>query len=196
MTQGMTHGMSYTSTYTSWAAMCARCKAKEGDKRYKYYAGRGITVCERWNKFENFYADMGERPAGHTLDRIDNDKGYFKENCRWATRREQVNNRSCNILVEFREGQYTLEELAALAKKPLSIIKMRHWLGWDGEKIVTTPVKTKVRSFLYEGETLTVKQLAERTGISAVTIRSRAGRGWTVDEIVNTPIRKDRRYHE
>ncbi len=63
----------------------------------KHYFDRGITIEDyRWNNFENFYADMGERPEGLTLERIDNDKGYYKENCKWATHKEQVNNRRCS----------------------------------------------------------------------------------------------------
>lgn len=74
-------------TYTTWLSMHARCKHKD---RHKYW--RHIEVCERWKFFENFLEDMGERPIGKTLDRIDNDKGYFKENCRWATAIEQRRN--------------------------------------------------------------------------------------------------------
>lgn len=86
------HNLSKTKTYASWNAMINRChrKNKHGEK---YYKNRGITVCERWlDSFENFLADMGERPLGKTLDRINNDKNYEPENCRWATPKEQRKN--------------------------------------------------------------------------------------------------------
>jgi len=76
------HGMAGTSTYNTWIAMKARCD-KETDKEYKNYGCRGISYCKEWSKFQNFYADMGERPKGLQLDRIDNDGNYCKENCRW-----------------------------------------------------------------------------------------------------------------
>jgi hypothetical protein len=79
-------------TYSSWTNMWTRCTNTKRDK-YKNYGGRGITVCEHWKNFENFLADMGERPEGLTLDRKDNELGYFKENCRWATSEEQSLNK-------------------------------------------------------------------------------------------------------
>jgi len=80
-----THGMFNTSTYSSWEAMKLRC-LNPNSKYYKNYGGRSITVCERWMKFENFFADMDERPKGYELHRIDNDKGYFPTNCEWKDR--------------------------------------------------------------------------------------------------------------
>lgn len=81
-----------TSTYKSWRSMMQRCYLETSDS-YPWYGERGITVCKRWHKFENFLADMGERPANKTLDRKNNNKGYSKANCRWATDLEQARNK-------------------------------------------------------------------------------------------------------
>lgn len=87
-----THAISASSTYESWKAMRVRCFRKTFIN-YKNYGGRGITVCDRWMKFENFVADMGLRPEGKTLDRIDNDGNYGPGNCKWSTPAEQIQNR-------------------------------------------------------------------------------------------------------
>ncbi|MCX4458486.1 hypothetical protein OOK58_41990 [Streptomyces sp. NBC_01728] len=86
------HGMCGTSIYWTWSDMVARC-TNPRHKRYADYGARGITVCERWRDFANFLADMGDRPPGLELDRIDNDRGYEPSNCRWADRSTQMKNR-------------------------------------------------------------------------------------------------------
>ena len=86
------HGWVNTPTHNTWRDMLARCR-QPSNPSYVYYAARGISVCEHWQLFENFLADMGERPLGHTLDRLDNDGNYEPSNCRWATPKQQAANR-------------------------------------------------------------------------------------------------------
>ncbi len=93
-----THGMTHTRTYKSWQAMIDRA-TNPNNPQHKDYLGRGITVCEEWKSFENFYRDMGERPVNMTLDRIDNDGMYIRHNCRWATPKQQANNRRITSLM-------------------------------------------------------------------------------------------------
>lgn len=99
-----THHMSGTPTYTTWRKMRERCRNPKS-AQWKWYGARGISVCARWESFENFLADMGERPAGHTLDRYPNrDGNYEPGNCRWANHAEQIlgQERTIHVVIEGR----------------------------------------------------------------------------------------------
>ena len=89
------HGMSGTLIYQLWSSMKARC-TNPRDPGWRRYGGRGITVCRRWRTFDNFLADMGTKPAGKSIDRLNNDGDYEPSNCRWATPKQQANNRRTN----------------------------------------------------------------------------------------------------
>lgn len=106
------HGQSRTKTYSIWAGLKRRCSEKATGKTKKLYFDKGIRVCERWQKFENFLDDMGERPQGKTIDRIDGNGHYEPSNCRWATPKEQGNNTSANNLVEYNGKRQTISQWA------------------------------------------------------------------------------------
>ena len=134
---GHAKGGKTTPTYKSWVAMKRRCYSLR-DKRYLHYGAKGITVCERWHLFENFLADMGERPEGKTLDRKENDKGYYLENCRWATSFEQNNNQSRNRKITYNGKTQNATEWANELKIRPHILFNRINSGWDLERALQT----------------------------------------------------------
>lgn len=105
-----THGHTQTKTYKTWSCMFTRCY-NERDKSFRFYGAKGVRVCERWKSFENFLADMGERPDGMTLDRIDSAKWYGPDNCRWATIADQQRNRSDNVWCELNGARMVRAEV-------------------------------------------------------------------------------------
>jgi hypothetical protein len=114
------HRMCYTSEYGTWDAMIQRCTNKK-NKAFKNYGAKGIGVCKKWMDFELFHLDMGDRPNDKsTLDRIDNSKGYYKENCRWADRFIQNNNTSRNIFYEYDGKKLTLSQWSRELKRKRS----------------------------------------------------------------------------
>lgn len=109
-----THLMAGTRIYKLWAQMRNRC-SNPNDPGWLLYGGRGITVCDRWRSFENFYADMGERPPGTSLDRMNNAGDYEPGNCRWATASEQARNKRSNIYLTHDGVTRTLTDWARAA---------------------------------------------------------------------------------
>lgn len=139
------HGKDGSRVHRAWVSMRSRCSDPKVPS-YKDYGGRGIGVCESWNTFEGFYADMGDVPVGMSLERIDNSKGYSPENCRWASMEEQNNNRRNNLILQF---QGRIQSLTRWAREvgisPISL-KSRISLGWDVERALTTPIDKRKAS--------------------------------------------------
>lgn len=135
-----THGQSESAEFKIWLGILQRC-TNPNNRAYRDYGGRGITVCERWESFENFYADMGERPAGHSIDRIDNDGPYCPENCHWATRGEQRRNSRKVIRVEYQGKTMVLLDWAKELGFTYPTLKHRFQRGWSVERAFTTPAR-------------------------------------------------------
>lgn len=132
-----------TKTYRSWHSMVKRC-TNPNDKDYLSYGGRGIKVCKRWMKFENFLEDIGEIPRGHQIDRIDNNQGYNKLNCHWVTSKTNCRNRRDNHLIVHDGKTQCLIEWAEefdinAATLRSRIVKYK----WSIEKALTTPARKK-----------------------------------------------------
>jgi hypothetical protein len=134
-----THGMCYTPLNGIWREIRKRCLNKNY-KRYADWGGRGITVCKQWDVFMNFHEDMKDGyKKGLQIDRIDNNKGYSKENCRWVTRTENGRNKRNNVLLTFAGKTACVAEWEQMYNLPKDIIRKRIKRGWDTERAITTP---------------------------------------------------------
>jgi hypothetical protein len=133
--RGVRHGHSLSPTWRSWSGMLTRC-LNERVPNYRWYGGRGIEVCERWLTFLNFLEDMGERPEGMTLDRIDPNGNYEPENCRWSTVAAQNANRTNNIAITVGGITKTVDEWARESGVSAFTIYGRLRRGWPQERAV------------------------------------------------------------
>lgn len=143
-TRSQTHGMSTDPIYAVWNSMLGRCY-REGDSNFKNYGARGIKVCERWHTFENFLADMGERPTEkHSIERKDNDGDYEPGNCKWATKKEQARNTRRTRLFSFQGRSLTTAEWAAeVGIKEATLSSRLRLYGWSLKRALTTPVPSR-----------------------------------------------------
>ena len=143
---GKTHGYSRTPTYHSWYSMKQRCLYKKAHD-YHRYGGRGISICEKWLRFEGFLEDMGERPYGTTLDRVDTNGNYFKENCRWADLETQNNNRRNSLIYKIGSETMTFAQFV----RKYSVVSLEtaysrvHLRKWSIEKALNTKARNNHR---------------------------------------------------
>ena len=133
----MTHGKTGSSEWRSWSSMKARC-SNPNSPEWRNYGQRGIGYCDRWKSFKNFLNDMGERPSGMTLDRIDNNEGYSPENCRWATNETQHNNKRTNRRIPHDGESLTISQWARRKSIRPNTLLTRLNRGWTIDRALTT----------------------------------------------------------
>jgi hypothetical protein len=196
----LTHGMSRTREYHIWAKLIQRCE-DPNHRAFKYYGGRGITVCERWRSaFENFNSDMGPRPSSrYSVERKDNSRGYEPSNCVWATAKEQARNTRRNVWLEHNGRRMLAIDWAAHLGITRQAIEQRIKAGWSVERICTEPC-AKVGEILrghvpgqlihFRGRSMTLSYWAAELGVGERTLRARLARGMTVESAFTNPVRQ------
>jgi hypothetical protein len=137
------HGRCATAEYKVWQAMIARCFNPK-NPRYADYGERGISVCDEWRDFAAFYRDLGDRPSSeHSIDRVDNSRGYEPGNCKWSIPHEQMTNRRCTRFVDVDGKQIPLASLAMKHGLPANTLRFRLLKGWPLSAALETPVRPK-----------------------------------------------------
>lgn len=129
-----------TGAYHTWASMMGRCYRPTAGG-FLFYGARGIRVCERWHRFEHFAADMGPRPDGATLDRVDPNRDYEPNNCRWASRLQQSRNTRRNVVIEYQGQSRCASEWAVLIGVSVTTIYARLRNGWPTEQVLSPPLR-------------------------------------------------------
>lgn len=159
-----------TKVYMAWQSIKDRC-FNPSSTHYHRYGGRGITMCEAWAaSFEKFKADVGEPFLGASLDRIDNNRGYEPGNVRWATRKEQANNRVSNVVVEHNGQAMTLSEWAEHLGWKYGLLGSRWKRGLRGDDLFAPPEYVRGALVEFNGEAHTLPEWAAKTGVPYATL--------------------------
>lgn len=173
--------------YSIWKVMRTRCNNPNTDSA-EYYHNKGITVCERWDSFENFYKDMGPCPEGYSIDRIDSSKGYCKENCRWANNFTQAQNRpDFNEYYTYKGKTHTLKEWARILNIKYTTLYMRIHRSnlFFEDAIKSDPFK---KEYEYKGESHRLKEWCNILGLEYSLISNRVLKHkWDFKDAVEIP---------
>lgn len=179
--------------YNIWLAMKRRCY-NSTDPSYKRYGERGIKISKEWfYSFWDFYKDMGPRPSEeYTLERKNNNNGYCKENCKWATRKEQCRNRSSNAYVIYKGKQVTLAELSEITGIKPATLQFRYSTGKSIEEII----KPVGKQYEFNGQSHTLSEWSKILNIKYDVLRDRINNlKWPIEKALSTPILKPKEYN-
>jgi len=183
--------MAKTPTHNSWRGMCERC-VNPNHRQFKDYGGRGIEVCPRWRaSFAAFFADMGVRPEGTSIDRRNNAEGYSPTNCCWSPLSVQARNRRNNRPLTFDGHTFLVAEWAEVTGISSIVIRGRiDVYNWSIADALTIPVgmaPKRQQLVTWKNETLDLKSWSVKVGLSYGTLRIRLLKGWSVDRAFSTP---------
>lgn len=168
--------------------MRKRCDSKN-NKSYPSYGGRGITYCDKWKTLEGFLDDMLDSyEEGLTLDRIDVDGMYCKENCRWVDRYAQANNRTLNVFIEYNGEKLTVAQLARRFNLKYDTVRGKIAKGCSVEEAIAPPKQNE--TITYKGITKTVTEFAKEYGMTYTQLKKRLMRGWDIERALTQPLRK------
>jgi len=180
-------GRKRAAEYNSWHQMKQRCE-NPSNPRYASYGGRGIRFCERWRVYKHFLADMGPKPPGTSLERLDNNGNYEPDNCVWATARQQQSNTRRNVFIEYQGLQLTVTEWARRLGLNAEMIFVRLRRGWSPEKALTVPAQLRLGAVdaevivkRYRGG-LSQRAIAEMYGVDQSAISKTIKRATNVDD--------------
>lgn len=181
----VTHGMSKTSEFSAWRSMIQRCHNPNSQQFYRY-GGRGIYVCQEWlDCFEEFFEDMGKKPSSrHSLDRIDNNKGYEKGNCRWALPVEQSANRRVTLKTEVAGGLIATSMLASSVGLSPATLAARLKSGWRIDRAISEPALDKNPVHDVNGRMMKASEIETEYGVKRWNFNSRLRKGMTVLEAI------------
>jgi hypothetical protein len=158
---------------------------------WKDYGGRGITVCDRWLTFENFLADMGERPLGRSIDRLDHDGHYEPDNCRWATAEEQANNKRNSAFMELNGVTKTITEWSREHGISENAVRRRLSLGWSLDRALTQPSRGLRQDLIeFRGKKMLKRHFAKLIGMEPHNVYIRFAAGETSEHIAANPTRE------
>ncbi len=189
--KNLSHGLSGTKEYIIWGGIVARCY-DEKNQAYPSYGGRGILMSDEWrNSFQAFFNDMGKRPSiKHSIERIENDKGYFNGNCKWATKKEQARNRRTSKIVEINGQLKTVAEWCEIYNIKTQSVYSRIMRGASYAEAITKSLLRHPKPKVYlkfNGETKSISEWAREKKVTMNLIQKRIQSGWDAEKILSTP---------
>ena len=172
-----------TRTYLAWKSMRARVRS---DSKAHVYRDRGISCCKEWDSFEAFYFDLGECPEGFSLERIDVNKGYSKDNCKWIPLKDQAKNKQKTIRVVHQGQSLLLKDFCKLQGIKYSCAWKRLKNGYPVERISERNLYEKIE---WQGQVMTYSEAAKVAGLKRKTLQNRIKiQGWSVEKAMTTPV--------